>query len=94
MSVYATSRFWKEAADRAIRSFSQGALLAIGARISLPEAFAAIDMTTLLDCGLAAAISGMAMALLSLLTSIATAPIGPDKTSPSVLSDFEHQGLI
>lgn len=89
-----TKRFWLEAVDRAIRSAAQGALLAIGTRVAAPEAFVAMDMASLRGVAVAAGVAALAMAVLSLLTSIATAPIGHDKHSPAVMTDLEHQGLL
>lgn len=89
-----TRRFWLEALDRAIRSAAQGALLAIGARLTVPDAFVAVDLASIKGTAFAAVVTGLAMAVLSVLTSLATAPIGPDKSGPGVLTDLEHQGLL
>lgn len=67
--------FWKQVAERALKTGAQ-ALIAM---------FAA-DKVGLLDVDWAKAGSVAAMALiLSILTSIVSAPVGPDKGSPSLV---------
>ena len=61
MSKYADKQFWIDAADRAVASFAQGAIGALG-----------LDSVGLLDVDWAGGLSlAGAMALLSLLTSVA-----------------------
>lgn len=61
MSKYADKQFWIDAADRAIASFAQGAIGALG-----------LDSVGLLEVDWAGGVSiAGAMALLSLLTSVA-----------------------
>lgn len=64
--------FWRQAYERAIKTAAQAALLTVPA-----------DMANVLDNGLGVVLSALAGgALVSLLTSLATAPVGqPDDPS-------------
>jgi hypothetical protein len=66
VSKYASKKFWVDAADRAVATFAQGALAAIGAEVT---GLANLDIVAVLSVG------GLA-ALTSLLTSVALRP-GP-----------------
>ena len=74
-SVLLTVAFWAQALERAVKTFAQTAVASIGA-----EAFDVVA----LDWADVASISAGA-AVVSLLTSVASIPIGADKTSPSVV---------
>lgn len=74
--------FWRQAAERAIKTAAQAGLLAFGGDIvnkipSLP------DNPSVLFAALAGG------ALLSLLTSVATAGVGP-KDDPSAVATVRH----
>lgn len=67
--------FWKQVLERAIKTFAQGgAALLVGDGIGVLEA----------DWGKALSVAALA-AVLSVLTSIVSAPVGPDKESPSLV---------
>jgi len=70
-----STRFWREAFERAVKSAAQSVLLVIGAEQL--DALSA-DWATLGSFALGAAV-------LSLLTSIASKPFGGDDGSPSVV---------
>lgn len=70
-----TSTFWLGATDRAVKSFAQALLLLWGASAG----FNVLDI----EPGAAFGVAGGA-ALLSVLTSIVSAPVG-DKGSPSLI---------
>jgi hypothetical protein len=70
-----TADFWRRAVERAIKSAAQGLVAAI------PVA-AVGDMATLE----AAAVLAPGLFVLSILTSLASASIGPDKGDPSVVA--------
>lgn len=76
MSVF-TVGFWRETVERAIKSGAQGILLAIGASDATPVDLFHLDVRVLVGAGLG-------MGLLSVLTSVATKPLGHDKESPSM----------
>lgn len=71
-----TKIFWKRAAERALKSFGQGIVLAIGS-----------DLTALLDLSdwKAKLVIPVGMALLSVGTSMATAKISGDPQDPSMV---------
>jgi hypothetical protein len=73
-----TRSFWIRTADRAIKSFAQGVLFVFGASQvgEVADAFT-FDLTAALS-------GGLGMAVLSLLTSIVSAPFG-ETESPQVL---------
>jgi len=77
MSVY-TIGFWREVSERAVKSAAQGILLALGASSATPVDLFSLDVKVLAGAGLG-------MAILSVLTSVATKPLGSDKESPSVV---------
>ena len=67
--------FWRQAAERAFKTAGQAALLTVPA-----------DMANVLDNGLGVVLSALAGgALVSLLTSIATAPVG-EQDDPSAIA--------
>lgn len=68
-------QFWKEALERAIKSAAQGAVAGFGA-----ATFNILDVTALAGVGTGA----LTMFALSLVTSIATAPIGPRDSASTV----------
>lgn len=70
-----TKRFWVQALERAIKTAAQAVLLTVGA-----DLVNALSLDPVLLAGY-----GLGGFLLSLLTSVATAPIGADKQSPSVV---------
>ncbi len=72
-----TRLFWKQALERALKSFAQSLLLAIGASGVGANLFA-LDLKTLVGFG----VGGM---VLSVLTSIASAPFGATN-SPSLVN--------
>ena len=76
MSVF-TVGFWRETAERAIKSAAQGVLMALGASDATPVDLFGLDVKVLVG-------AGFGMALLSVLTSVATKPLGHDKESPSM----------
>jgi hypothetical protein len=71
-----TKEFWSQATERAIKTFAQSAILALGAS----EGFNLFKLDWHNLVGFA--LGGM---LLSFLTSLASGPIGP-KGSPSLVS--------
>ncbi len=75
MSTYANGKFWISAAERALKSAAQGLVLAWFA--SGPADLFTLDART----GLGAFLGG---GVLSVLTSIISAPIGADDT-PSLV---------
>jgi hypothetical protein len=77
MTIF-TPRFWRETIERAVKSVAQGALVALGASSATP-----VD---LFDVA-AGPIVGIAlgMGVVSVLTSVASAKVGPDEHSPSVV---------
>lgn len=74
-----TVQFWKETTERAVKSFAQGALWITG----LGEGFSLFDVDLTLVLG-----GGGGMALLSLLTSLASAPFGQGGT-PSLVPTID-----
>lgn len=74
MSEYFSTMYWKRVAERAIKSFGQGAVA--GATV--------VANQTDLSWVEGALLTGVSVAILSVLTSIATANLGPDDT-PSVV---------
>lgn len=76
MSVYLTRKFWTEALERALKSAAQAALVAMGQDALEADVFQATAGTV----GAAA----LTFAVVSLLTSLASAKIGPDN-SPSLV---------
>ena len=74
-SVLATAAFWYATGERALKTTAQTAVLAIGTDyFSVIE----VDWEGVLWFGLGGGV-------LSILTSIASIPIGADKTSPSMV---------
>lgn len=71
-----TRTFWLDAAERAVKTFGQGALGAVGQDILGADLFQA-DLTNVLA-------SGAGLAILSLLTSIASA--NTDGISPASIA--------
>jgi hypothetical protein len=71
-----TSKFWKETAERAIKSFCQG-LLVLWASDS---AFDIVQVDIKSALGIATG-----YAVISILTSVVTGGVGPDKDSPSAV---------
>lgn len=71
-----TLLFWKQVAERALKTFAQ----------ALVGMFAADKVLNILevDWGKAVAVAATAL-VLSILTSIISAPVGPDKASPSLV---------
>jgi hypothetical protein len=74
---YFTVGFWRDSAERAIKSAAQGMILALGASDVTPVDLFHLDFKVLLG-------AGVGMALLSVLTSVASKPLGSDKESPSL----------
>lgn len=88
---YWTTKFWKASAERAIKTAAQSATLAIGATL--------IEGTPMLDALSLdyVSVGGFALggAVLSLLTSVATAAItdgSPSATDAEVLADDPAAG--
>lgn len=77
------SAFWKAAAERAIKTFAQAALgaLAAAGMVSTTDAVR-MDLAAAFH---AAGIAGLVGAILSILTSMASAPIG--KAGPSLAGE-------
>lgn len=69
--------FWKDVADRAIRSAAQGFLLVFTAAYAAPESLSVLDVSGLKSTLATAAVAAVVMAILSVATSLATRPIGP-----------------
>ena len=69
-------RFWRETFERGVKSAAQGVILGLG----MGEGFSLFDV----DLGMGLGFAGGA-ALLSVLTSIATLPMGAEN-SPSAIS--------
>jgi hypothetical protein len=67
LSVLFTKRFWFDAAERAAKSFAQGALAALSQDVAGADLFAANVRTVIA--------AGLLMAVLSVLTSVASAPV-------------------
>lgn len=66
--------FWRQAAERAIKTAAQAALLTVPA-----------DAANVLHQGLGVILAALAGgAVISLLTSVATAPVGPSDTPSTV----------
>lgn len=76
LSVLFTKAFWLDAAERAVKSFAQGALAALSQDVVGADLFAA-SWSSVLGAGLT-------VMVLSLLTSIASAPV-PAISPASVL---------
>ncbi len=75
-----TWMFWRSATERAVKTFAQSLAACLGASgAGLWE----VQWTTVL------AVAGMAT-LLSLLSSVASAPVGADHRSPSLLPPLAH----
>lgn len=71
-----TAIFWKQVAERAVKTFAQG-LLAL---------WTADKVVGILDIDWNKALSVAALAVLySVLTSMVSAPVGPDPQSPSLV---------
>ena len=76
-----TWMFWRSATERAVKSFAQSLAACLGASgAGLWE----VEWTTVL------AVAGMTT-LLSLLSSVASAPVGADHRSPSLLPAPSHR---
>jgi hypothetical protein len=75
MSVLATGAFWAAAAERAVKSFAQTMLAVVGIAGVTP---ADVDWQQVL-------LAGAFGALLSLLTSVASAPVG--NAGPSLAAE-------
>jgi len=73
-----TRKFWIKATERALKAAAQAALLVIGAEQI--NAIRGVDWENVLGF----ALGGL---ILSYLTSIVSAPIGPDKESPSMVAE-------
>jgi hypothetical protein len=71
-----TAKFWKETAERAIKSFCQGLLVVWAGDVAL-------DITQV-DFKAALGLAAM-YAVISVLTSVVTSGVGPDKNSPSAV---------
>lgn len=71
-----TAIFWKQVFERAVKTFVQGLI----ALVTGDQVFGILDV----DWQKAAGIAALAT-LLSVLTSVASAPVGPDKQSPSLV---------
>jgi hypothetical protein len=70
-----TKTFWKQALERALKTFAQAALaLLTGDGLGVLD----VDWTAVVSVGALAAVA-------SILTSIVSAPVGPDKGSPSLV---------
>ena len=75
-----TWMFWRSATERAVKTFAQSLAACLGASgAGLWE----VEWTTVL------AVAGMTT-LLSLLSSVASAPVGADHRSPSLLPPPAH----
>jgi hypothetical protein len=75
-----TWMFWRSATERAVKTFAQSLAACLGASgVGLWE----VEWTTVL------AVAGMTT-LLSLLSSVASAPVGADHHSPSLLPPPAH----
>ena len=70
-----TALFWKQVAERAVKTFAQGLVALWGA----DKVLGVLDI----DWGKALSVAALAL-LLSVLTSIISAPVGPEKASPSL----------
>lgn len=77
MTSIFTKRFWKDSAERSIKSAAQGALLAVGASNTGPANL--FNLNAKVALGFAAG-----AAAVSLLTSIVSAPLG-DEGSASIV---------
>ncbi len=77
MGVY-TVGFWRDVSERAIKTAAQGVLWAIGASDATPVDLFHLDAKVLLG-------SALGMGFLSVVTSLATKPLGSDKESPSMV---------
>lgn len=76
-----TARFWRQAAERAVKTAAQTAL-----------AFFVVGTTDLLSLDWLAVFSGVGVAVIaSLLTSVASEPFGTQGT-PSLVKDGEQHG--
>lgn len=73
-----TIGFWRDAFERAIKSSAQGALLAIGASDATPIDLFHLDLRVVVG-------AAFGMGVLSILTSVATKPLGSDHESPSMI---------
>lgn len=73
MSIYVTRTFWTQAAERALKTTAQAAIGAIGATALVQE----LDWTIVGGTTVIATI-------LSVLSSVASAPVGDDST-PSLV---------
>jgi Putative lactococcus lactis phage r1t holin len=74
LSTYGPN-FWRQAAERAVKTAAQAALLTVPA-----------DMANVLHNGLGVVLSALAGGVIvSVLTSVATAPVGP-KDDPSAVA--------
>ena len=72
-----TGIFWKQAAERAVKTAAQAAL-----------AFFVVGTTQFVDVDWSVVAGGAAVAAIaSVLTSLASAPFGPDPESPSLVGE-------
>lgn len=69
-------QFWRELFERAVKSAAQGAVAGLGA-----ATFNILDVSALAGVGTGA----LTMFVLSVVTSIASAPLGSDTDSPSLV---------
>lgn len=68
--------FWKQALERALKTFAQ----AVVALLTSDQVLGILDV----NWGDVAQVGALA-AVLSLLTSVVSAPVGPDRNSPSLV---------
>ena len=68
--------FWKQALERAIKTFAQGLL----SLLTADKVFGILDV----DWKVAAGVGALAF-VYSILSSIVSAPVGPDRQSPSLV---------
>ncbi len=75
-----TAKFWKDAAERAAKSAAQGALIYVGGA----EVFNAWSANWTATVGI-----GVGAAILSVLTSLASRPVG-DSSSASLVTEVRR----
>ncbi len=79
MSALTTSRFWAQTAERAVKSFAQGVL---STWLGVGQVLGVDDVASLWAAG--PWVGGAATAVFSVLTSVASAPVGSDD-GPSMI---------